>query len=236
MPSLPLSHASGDARTVADLLQAGGKLLSWEARRFAAGIPGTGPRARAFFGHLDFVFAFLGAPYFGGRIALVFSPAVEDRGNPGDRASPWDTGGMAEHAPVADPAWSPARQMLVKDWSFPLPDYRRVAEEYIASYFDSIWAYVEGKAHARPDLLGAMAAGDPLTRTWEVRFKRDLDLRGAALKLIIAPDQPMFTHRLQAWTAGRGIDLRHYPRSRGGPTPSQLLVKEFVEWMRSRGM
>jgi hypothetical protein len=176
--STPLVHVMKSPDYTAKALRSG-ELLS------RAGL-GLRPLAHEdVFGLGEPVYTSAGVVYPSRETALVIRAIAED----GTRveASPWDSGAFYNNLCSDLEQGSDEHRERFATWTLPAPEYREYLVHYVASCFDSVKDYVQGRPHRFRDPLGVLNDRYWTSRVFEVRFQHIISINKLTLQAVFVP-------------------------------------------------
>ena len=164
---------------------------------------------------------------------FLFSHTLESQRRGDGVATPFDSGGLERR--MIRPDMAEASSLFLARHELSVPAHRAYLGRCLGTLFDQPTDYVEGQAPQWPGPIG-LTGGDSRMWTHEVRFARQVHLRGAALRAVFAPGSRTVSddavEQFKVWCRSQEVDWIDIqtPRQRE-PDP---LLKACLEYFRRK--
>jgi hypothetical protein len=229
--SLPLAHSTtGEA--LSDICGCG-QILSTERVAASRGTSLKADSAEGQLGTAGFVFFYLGPfRYPSTGSGLLFARSLEEDHGDDGVATPFDSGGLIEKFPRADPA-EPPREFLSRH-ELPVPDHREYLGLSLGVLFAKPIDYLEGEEPRWPGPIG-LAGGDRRRWTHEVRIPDGVGLQDGHLQAVFVAasrDADPEVDRFLEWCMAEGVDWFPFDALRGDDF--EVLTATCVEYLREK--
>jgi hypothetical protein len=175
------------------------------------------------------VYTSAGAVYPSRETALVLRPVVEDGARV--EASPWDSGAFYKSLSANLAKEPEAQRAIFAGATLPAPDYREYLVQYVATCYDCVEDYVQGRPHRFQDPLGILDPKRWDSRVFEVRFQRTIPIDEMTLMAIFLPNWIKGSKKYESMLGylgvlrGAGVEVVYY---RGDREQLQPQVREWL--------